>query len=104
MKNNYVKNIVLATVLLLAGSSYQSNFSKDHNPDKLLANRLEKIVERDNKFKKRMKEQSSDEINPPYYKLKPNRCSEYAAKSAKKLYEKYSIGNCAVISWKLISK
>ena len=91
MKNNYVKNIVLATVLLLAGSSYQNNFSKDHNPDKLLANRLERIIEKDQTFNKRIEQYSSDEIQAPKYKyseVPPTHCSRYGVISAEDLFGK----------------
>ncbi len=88
MKNNYVKNIVLATALLLAGSSYQNNFSKDHNPDKLLANRLERIIEKDKIFERKILEQSSDEISAPQYRTPPDYCSRYAKIAAENLFGK----------------
>jgi len=46
------------------------------------------ILKKDRKFQKKIQEQSSDEISTPYYRLKSNRCSQYALLSARKLFEK----------------
>jgi hypothetical protein len=52
------------------------------------------MIENNQTFQRRIKEQSSDEIQPPYYKLNPNMCARYATLAAKNLFdEEYKTGN-----------
>jgi hypothetical protein len=92
MKNNYLKKIALAAGLAVAGSFYHTNLSKDYNPETKLQRNLERMIERDQTFNKRIQEQSSDEISAPQYRLDPEHCSQYARLSAKRLFDKEYIG------------
>ncbi len=88
MKNNYIKKAMLATGLLLAGSFYHTNLSKDNNPENKVTQKLERIIEREKIFNQRIQEQSSDEIEAPQYKTKGSLCSRYARKSTEDLFGK----------------
>jgi hypothetical protein len=88
MKNNYAAKILLATTLAVAGSFYHTNDSREHNPENNLTKSLERIIERDHIFEQRGIENNSEGVRAPRYRIEANHCSQYAALSARKLFDK----------------
>lgn len=94
---NYLKKIAVAGIITIATGVYTGGSFVNENTDnikekyeKYEASRLEIILKdkREEIFKDKIKNQSSDEIILPSYKLPPEYCSKYARLSAKKIFNK----------------
>jgi len=92
MTNKYLARMLLGTIISLTGGLYQSNLSKEYNPDIRVKQNFERmVVEKDDIFNQKIKEQSSDEINAPQYNTPKEYCSRYARVAAENLFgKKYS--------------
>ena len=60
------------------------------NPEKVYApsNYIDPKIKKDFLWDKAIKEQSTKDLNKPYYHIKPNHCSKYARLSTKKVFGK----------------
>jgi hypothetical protein len=87
---NGLKKIILIGGLTLAGGVYTGGNFNNYGEGLKKANEIYENynISKLEEYLKEEKEQSSDEIKAPYYKLTPSSCSKYARLSANKLFHK----------------
>ncbi|MCX6750843.1 MAG: hypothetical protein NTZ83_05275, partial [Candidatus Pacearchaeota archaeon] len=96
MINKLKKALIIGGLVLAEGTYTGGNFINENSKntkeiyESYESSRLEKLVEeyRESVFKQRAEEQSSDKIRVPYFRISSGNCSEYAKKSAHKLFGK----------------